>query len=212
MSLLKVQPEFTRALAPRSPGGCFTRNRSNVVHSAQLGDGLEFPEEKICSARNNSTAHVRPSGCQPSRLVRSDGKVQCLGSLSWARPTSQRVFSFKGFAATKCCTSRVSRCSTATWDLWSSRGLMPRRRRFSGSRPTDQRALYRMVRQLHLAGERSTGPTPRQHQLGLADSRILPIASFSRLSSASVGVPCLRGVTSSVCWVLLPFHTVPPAC
>ena len=35
---------------------------------------------------------------------------------------------------------------------------------------------------------------------------------FSRLISASVGFPCQRGVTSSVGWVLLPFHTVPPAC
>ena len=64
---------------------------------------------------------------------------------------------------------------------------------------------------LHLAGERSMGPTPRQHQLGLADSRVLPIALFSRLSSASVGFPRQRGVTSSVGWVR-PYHTVPPAC
>ena len=159
---------------------------------------------------------MRPSGCQPSRRVRSDGKVQCLGSLSWARPTSQRVFSFShistGRLPPSVGTSRVSWCSAATWDLWCSRGLLPRRRRFSGSRPTEHRALYRMVRQLHLAGERSTGPTPRQHQLGLADSRVLPIASSSRLISASVGFPCQRGVTSSVGCVLLPFHTVPPAC
>ena len=65
---------------------------------------------------------------------------------------------------------------------------------------------------LHLAGERSTGPTPRQHQLGDADSRVLPIASYLSSQSASVGFPCHRGVTSAVGWVLLPFHTVPPAC
>ena len=86
------------------------------------------------------------------------------------------------YDATKWCTSRVDRCSAATWDLWSSRGLLPRRRRFSGSRPTEHRALYRMVRVLHLAGERSTGSTPRQHQLGDADSRVLPIALFSVFS------------------------------
>ena len=39
---------------------------------------------------------------------------------------------------------------------------------------------------LHLAGERSTGPTPRQHQLGDADSRVLPIASCSLVSVFSI--------------------------
>ena len=43
-------------------------------------------------------------------------------------------------------TTRVSWCIAATWDLWSSRGLLPRRGRFGGSQPTEHRALYRVVR------------------------------------------------------------------
>ena len=129
--------------------------------------------------------------------------MQCLGSLSLDRPTSQRVFSSSNVSTGRLPpsvgTSRVSWRSAATWNLWSSRGLMPRRRRFSGSRPTDHRALYRMVRQLHLAGERSTGPTSRQHQLGDADSRVLPIALFSRFSirgfpvSVRIHLDCVLG-------------------
>ena len=170
---------------------------------------------KIGSVRNNSAAHVCPSGCQPSRLVRSDGEVQCLGSLSWARPTSQRVFSFSqnstGRLPPSVGTSRVSWCSATTWDLWNSRGLLPRRRRFSGSRPTEHMALYRIVRDFT-----SQGSGQRVRRPDNISSAMLTVAfsqsHCSRLISASVGFPCQRGVTSSLGWVLLPFHTVPPAC
>ena len=110
-------------------------------------------------------------------------------------------------------TSRVSWCSAATWDLWCSRGIMPRRRRFSGSRPTKHRALYRMVRDFT-----SQGSGQRVRHPDNISSAMLTVAfsqsHCSRLISASAGsrVSGVRGVTSSVGWVLLPFHTVPPAC
>ena len=162
-----------------------------------------------------SSCDVRPSGCQPSRLVGSDGKVQCLGSLSWARPTSQRVSRvlsyFNRSGATKCWYLSgflVQRSDLGPLEFEGSHASTKALQQFSTDRASG--AVSDCPR-LHLAGERSTGPTPRQPQLGLADSRVLPIALFSRLSSASVGFPCRRGGTSSVGWVLLPVHTVPPA-
>ena len=130
---------------------------------------------------------MRPSGCQPSRLVWSGQTVRYnVSEASSGLDQHLRGFSrYLMFQQVGCHQVLVplgflgaaQRLGTS-----GSRGLIPRRRRFGGSRPTEHRALYRMVRQLHLAGERSTGPTPRQLQLGVADSHVLPIATFSRFS------------------------------
>ena len=168
--------------------------------------------------RNNPTAHVRPIGVSAV----SSGPVRRKGAMS-RKPLLGSTDISEGFlvlscssvcshAATKCCTSRVARCSAATWDLWSSRGLLPRRRRFSGSRPTEHRALHRIVHDFTSQGSGQRVRRPdniSSVMLTVAFSQSHHVLLFQ--GSASVGFPCQRGVTSSVGWVLLQFHTVPPA-
>ena len=116
-------------------------------------------------------------------------------------------------AATKCWYLSGFLVQRGDLGLWCSRGLMPRRRRFSGSRPTEHRALHRVVRDFTSQGSGQRVRRPdniSSVMLTVAFSQSHHVLSFQ--CSASVGFPCQRGVTSSVCWVLLPCHTVPPAC
>ena len=150
-----------------------------------------------------------------SRLVWSGQTVRCnvseasLGLDRHLRGFS-RVLMFSWSAATKCWYLSGFLVQRGDLGLWLSRGLMPRRRRFSGSRPTEHRALYRVVRDFT-----SQGSGQRVRRPDSISSVMLTVAfsqSHCSQCSASVGFPCHRGVTSSVGWVLLPFHTVPPAC
>ena len=135
---------------------------------------------------------MRPSGCQSSRLVRADCKVQCLGSLSGARPTSQRVWSCFRTIQRVCCNQAVyiSGFSVQHSDLGPLvfEGYHASTKALQWFSPDRATCAVSDGPSTSPRGERSTGPTPQQHRLGDAGNCVFQLYC-SLAFPASVGYP-----------------------
>ena len=131
-----------------------------------------------------------------SRLVWSGQTVRCnVSEASLGLDRHLRGFSrsliFNWSAATKCWYLSGFLAQRSDLGLWCSRGLLPRRRRVSGSRPTVHRALYRVVRDFT-----SQGSGQRVRRPDNISSAMLTVAfSQSHCSLVSVQHPWVSRVS-----------------